>query len=131
MPEGNAERFHRIYEEWYEHRRLGSELLADDAEWVNPPDAVESGTRRGADSFNDAIGRVFDAWQEVRFEADRVVERGNDVIALGRLRNRGRTAGMEVSQPHGQVWTFRDGRAVRMRWFNTHEETLEAAGVAE
>jgi ketosteroid isomerase-like protein len=131
MPGGNAERFHRIYEEWYERRRLGPGLLAEDAEWVNPHDAVEAGTRRGAGSFNEAIGRVFDAWKDVRFEADQVIERGQDVIALGRLRNRGRTAGMEVSQPHGQIWTFRDGKAVRMRWFNSHEETLEAADSSE
>jgi hypothetical protein len=39
--------------------------------------------------------------------------------------------GMEVVTPHGQLWTFRNGRAARMRWFNTHRETLEAAGLRE
>jgi ketosteroid isomerase-like protein len=36
---------------------------------------------------------------------------------------------MEVSGLHGQVWTFREGRVTRMRWFNTHQETLEAVGL--
>ena len=31
---------------------------------------------------------------------------------------------MEVSAPHGQIWTFRDGRVARMEWFNTHREAV-------
>ena len=129
MAEGNAERFRRIYQEWYERRRLGPDLLADDAEWVNPPNAIETGTRHGAAAFNEAIASIFDAFADIRFVAERVVESGDDVVALGHLRNRGRTARMEVAQPHGQVWTFRDGKAIRMRWFSSQEEALEAAGL--
>jgi hypothetical protein len=38
---------------------------------------------------------------------------------------------MEVESPHGQIWSFRDGLVIRMRWFNTHRETLEFAGVRD
>jgi hypothetical protein len=38
---------------------------------------------------------------------------------------------MEVDSPHGQIWSFRDGRVTRMRWVNTHREALEAAGMRE
>jgi ketosteroid isomerase-like protein len=96
-----------------------------------PPDAVEPGTRRGADSFNEAIANVFAAWDDVRFDPERVIDNGDDVVALGVLRGHIHASGMEVDSAHGQIWTFRDGRAVRMRWFNTHRETLEAAGVRE
>ena len=131
MPEGNAELFDRIYEQLYAEHRVGPELLADDAEWVNPPDAVETGTRRGAAAFNEAIAGIYSGWEDMRFEVERVIERGDDLVALGHLRNRGRIAGMEVTQPHGQIWTFRDGKAVRMCWFSTVEETLAAAGIEE
>jgi ketosteroid isomerase-like protein len=53
------------------------------------------------------------------------------VIALGSLHGHLDVSGMVVSAEHGQIWTFRDGRVVRMQWFNTHRETLEAAGSAE
>ena len=131
MSEDNAERFHRIFEEWNERRRLGPDLLADDAEWVNPRDAVEPGSRQGAESFNQAIASVFEGWQDSRFEVDRVEERGHEVIALGHLQTRGRHAGIGFQREHGQIWTFRDGKAVRMRWFNSHEEALEAAAAPE
>ena len=111
--------------------RIRRDLLADDAEWVNPADAVEPGTRRGADSFNDAIASVFATWDDVRFDTERVIESGDDVVALGVLHGHVRAAGMEVDSPHAQIWTFRDGRVLRMRWFNTHREALEAAGARE
>jgi ketosteroid isomerase-like protein len=131
MPGDNVDRLGRIFEHLFEGRRIGPELLADEAEWVNPRDAVEGGTRRGADAFNDAIESVFAAWDDVWFDTDRVIDQGDEVIALGVLRGHIRGPGMEVESPHGQVWTFRDGRVLRMRWFNTHAEALQAAGSCE
>ena len=131
MSHENVERFRRIFEEWYRSRKLGPELLAEDVEWVNPPDAVERGSRRGIDSFNEAIRSVFDAWGVVRFETERIIDKGEEVVALGEVRGRGRAAGIEVARPHGEIWSFRDGRAIRMRWFNSHLETLEAVGLRE
>ena len=130
MAEGNVERFQEIARQWQENRRVEPELLASDVEWVNPPEAVEPGTRRGVDGFNDAIASVFEGWEESRFEPVRVIETGDHVVALGEIRARGRMVGAEVRAEHGQVWTFRrDGRVASMRWFNTHREALEAAGL--
>jgi len=127
----NVDRFHRIRQEWQEHRKLSPDLLAEHVEWINPDDALERGSRKGIDSFNEAITSVFDAWDDVRFETDRIFESGDDVIALGHVRGRGHSARIEVSRPHGQIWTFREGRVVRMRWFHSHPETLETAGLRE
>ena len=118
-------------EELFERRGLRRELLAEDAEWVNPHDAVEPGTRTGPEGFNGAIDSVFATWDDVRFDVERVIGNGDDVVALGLLRGHVHAAGMEVDSPHGQVWTFRDGRVVRMRWFNSHRETLDAVGLPE
>ena len=126
---GNVELFHRIALLWQERRRLAPELLTEDVEWVNPPEAVEPGTRRGPGSFNDAIASIYEGWGESRFEPQRVFEEGDVVVALGELRVRGRSVGVEVRREHGQIWTFRDGRVARMSWFNSHRETLDAAGL--
>jgi ketosteroid isomerase-like protein len=127
----NVERFHELLRHWQERRGLPTEALTEDAEWVNPPDSVETGTRRGPDSFNEAIASVYEGWEDSRFEPARVLASGDDVVALGELRVRGRAVGVEVTREHGQLWTFRGGRLARMRWFNTHRETLEAAGLAD
>jgi ketosteroid isomerase-like protein len=122
VPEGNAERFHRLRPQI---RTIGLEELTDDAEWVNPDDAVESGSRRGAEAFLQAVASVFEGWEESVFDLERVTESGHDVVALGTLRTRSRT-GLEVTEPHGEIWTFRDGKVARMQWFRTHAETLAA-----
>jgi hypothetical protein len=74
---------------------------------------------------------VFDTWDDVRFDTERVIDNGDDIVALGLLHGRVDAPGMEIDSPHGQIWTFRDGRVVRMRWFNSHRKTLEAAGLWE
>jgi ketosteroid isomerase-like protein len=129
MSETNVERFLRIRPQLSERHTLDRELLADDAEWVNPDDAIETGSRRGAESFLQAIASVFEGWEESVFEIERVIENGDDVIALGRLRTRGRAAGIEATGPHGEIWTFEAGKVARMCWFNSLAETLAAAGV--
>jgi ketosteroid isomerase-like protein len=131
MSAGNTERLERIHEQLFAGRALGPDLLAKDAEWVNPADAVEGGTRRGFDAFNDAIANVFAAWDDVHFDTERVIENGNVVVALGALRGHIRGPGMAIEATHGQVWTFREGRVTRMQWFNTHAEAVQIAGVRE
>ena len=81
----------------FNSRRLDPELLADDAEWVNPHDAVEPGTRRGADEFNRAIASVFATWDDVHFDTDRTIDNGDQVIALGSLHGHLHASGMVVS----------------------------------
>jgi ketosteroid isomerase-like protein len=130
MPTGNVERLQQIMGQWQERRRLEPELLTEDVEWVNPPDAVEPGSRRGMDGFNEAIASIYEGWGESRFEPERVIENGDDLVALGELRVQGRAVDVEVRRAHGQVWTFRGGRVARMCWFNSHRETLEAAGLS-
>jgi len=131
MSQENVDRLMQLLDQLFEVRRVDPKLLAEDVEWVNPPEAVEPGTRRGVESFNGAIANVFDAWDDVRFEPERVIENGGDVIVLGMLHGHIHGPGMEVNSPHGQIWSFRDGLVTRMRWVNTYAEALDAAGVRE
>jgi ketosteroid isomerase-like protein len=130
MSEANVEKLSWVLEQLFDSRRIHPDLLTEDAEWVNPDDAVERGTRRGADNFNGAIASVFATWDDVHFDTERVIDNGDDVVVLGLMRGQLHASGMEVESPHGEIWTFRDGRVARMRWFNTHRETLEAAGLS-
>jgi ketosteroid isomerase-like protein len=128
MSQENVDTLATILDQLFNGRRIDPGLLAPDAEWVNPPEAVEPGTRQGADSFNRAVANVFAAWDDVAFETERVIDNGEDVVALGRLRGHIHGPGMAVESPHGQIWTFRDGLVTRMEWFNSHREALQARG---
>ncbi len=105
--------------------------IADDFEYVNPPDAIESGTRRGQDGWTTAIGVVFEPYDDVQVEVDDLLDAGpGRVLILGRLVVRGRGSGMRMDRELSYLWTFRDGVATRMEWFWGHEAGLRAAGLA-
>ena len=126
MSEENVELVRRIHELWNSGEPLRG-LLAEDLEYVNPPYAVEPGTRRGRKSF----GIVRETYPDFMFHVERFVDTGGDeVVVLGRYRASGGASGVELEGEHGYVWTIRDGRAVRFQWYQSHAEALEAAGLA-
>ena len=69
MSRENVEVVEAIYGEWA-NRRLGKVFMAPDVRYMNPPDALEPGTRRGAESFN----KIFGVYSEIRFEIDRLID---------------------------------------------------------
>jgi ketosteroid isomerase-like protein len=48
----------------------------------------------------------------------------------GGLVGRGRTSGVPVDTPFGQVYELRDGKVARFRSFLDHGEALRAAGLS-
>ena len=58
-------------------------------------------------------------------------EAGDAVVAVVRLTARGKTTGIPVEQLIAQVWTIRDGRALRAQTFPHLSEALAAAGIDE
>jgi len=108
------------------------ELLDEDVEYVNPPDAIEGGTRRGRDEFEAATRTLDDAFEEMRVEIDDLIDTGGDeVVVLLTFVVTGRGSGLIRRQPQGHVWTVRDGRAHRFRWFNDPAQALRAAGLEQ
>jgi ketosteroid isomerase-like protein len=55
---------------------------------------------------------------------------GEHVVSVSTIRARGRASGLHVeSSERFGVWTIRDGRVIRVVWFPTRAEALEAAGL--
>jgi ketosteroid isomerase-like protein len=127
MSEENVELVRRIYDRWG-RKESARDFIAEDVEYVNPGYAVEPGTRHGRKSF--AVVRETYADFEIRVE--RYIDAGEeDVVVLGHYRGSGQGSGVPVSGEQGYVWTVRDAQAVRFRWFQSHREALEAAGLSE
>ena len=131
MSAANVEIVRRIYRAWGQGKAEDArELLDPDIEWVNPPDAVEPGTRRGLEDFTAALAMVTDTFDQPDIEIEEFLEAGEQVVVIGVLRGHGQSSGIAVERRQGYVWTIRDGRAVRMAWFNDVAEALESAGVS-
>jgi ketosteroid isomerase-like protein len=96
-------------------------------EYVNPPDAVESGTRVG----REHIASVRDVYPDFHAEPERFIDAGDEVVVIASVRARTARSDVELRWRQGFVWTIRDGKAVRFQWFNDPKEALAAAGMPE
>jgi ketosteroid isomerase-like protein len=127
MSEENVELVRRIYEAWG-REESARDFLAEDIEYINPSYAVEPGTRHGRKSF--AVIR--ETYGDFEIRVERYIDAGEEgVVVLAHYRGSGQGSGVPVAGEHGYVWTVRGGRAVRFRWFQSHREALEAAGLSE
>lgn len=107
-------------------------VLDDEVEWVNPPYAIETGTRRGSAAFRDALGRMQSSFGQIRLEVDEVVVAGETgVIVTGRWTGQGAGSGVRLETTFSSALTLRDGRVIRYEWFREKAEALKAVGLSE
>ena len=123
MSQANVELVRRIYSLWSTNESA-RHLIDPDLEYVNPPYAVESGTRRS----RGALGKIREVYPDFRVEPERFVDAGENVVVIGIARGRS-ASGLEAQWRQGYVWTVRDGKAIRFAWFNDPKEALEAVGL--
>jgi ketosteroid isomerase-like protein len=120
----NVDLVRTIYERW-ERGESTRGLVDEDLEYVNPPYAVESGVRRG----RGALARIREVYPEFHVVAERFIEAGNEVIVASSITGTS-VSGVEVRARQAYVWTIRDDRAIRFRWFNELDEALAAVGLS-
>jgi ketosteroid isomerase-like protein len=72
-----------------------------------------------------------EAWENVDYDCEELIGAGDQVVSVDIGRGRGRASGIEVEAGQCGVWTIRDGKIVRVVWFPTREEALEAAGLSD
>jgi uncharacterized protein len=125
MSQENVEVIRSIYRAWSSNESA-RDLIDPGLEYVNPSYAVESGTRHD----RGALREIRKVYPDFRVEPERFVDSGEDVVVIGIARGTS-ASGLEAQWRQGYVWTVRDGRAIRFRWFNDPKEALEAVGLAE
>jgi ketosteroid isomerase-like protein len=125
MSQENVEVIRSIYRAWSSNESA-RDLIDPGLEYVNPSYAVESGTRHD----RGALREIRKVYPDFRVEPERFVDGGEDVVVIGIARGTS-ASGLETQWRQGYVWTVRDGRAIRFRWFNDPKEALEAVGLAE
>jgi uncharacterized protein len=88
-------------------------LLDADIEWHEPAPSPDAGTHQGRDSFERFLRGWLESFDDFRVEPERVVERGDDLVAVVHQTGTGRSSGLRVETRLAHVWTVADGRAVR------------------
>jgi ketosteroid isomerase-like protein len=133
MSEENVEVVRRIYE-------AAAGRDADSVFALYDPDVELDATRLGVGDLgvfhgHEGLRRLFrelyQAWGEIEYGYDELIDAGQHVVAVVTRHARGRASGVEVEQPFGLLWTLREGKVVRLVWFLRRKEALEAAGLSE
>jgi ketosteroid isomerase-like protein len=133
MSQENVEVVRRIYEERLldrDPKRLVDDFSTSDIEYVEPPDDVDPGSRRGRREVLLALRRARHSFARYRHELHELFDAGDTVVAAVTFHaHRGKREDIEREEAH--VWTFRDGKIVRFENGPNLKETLEAAGLSE
>jgi ketosteroid isomerase-like protein len=130
-PAGNAEIVRQIYETGLidrDHDRLLA-LTDPEVEYVNPPEAVDPGIRRGKAEVAQALRNISSSFDAYRHELREVYDAGDAVVALVDFCTRSRGSEVEIVQEEAHTWTFREGRIVRHEWCRDLAAALEAVGL--
>jgi ketosteroid isomerase-like protein len=67
----------------------------------------------------------------VHAEPEELVESGDQVAVVLKVRARLNESNSEVEIRNGHLWAFRDGKVLSMRMFPEPEKAFEAAGLRE
>jgi ketosteroid isomerase-like protein len=106
--------------------------VSPDFEFIPPAVLPDVDVFRGP----GGVRRFFDEWgsafEEFRFEIEETIDAGDNVMVMAAVAGTGKDSGAPVKTPSfGQVWTFAEGRLVRMEAFPNRVEALAASGLSE
>jgi ketosteroid isomerase-like protein len=136
MSQEKVEIIRRATDAW--NRRDIEDLLAitdPEAEYVNSPTAIEPGTRRGRDEVIAVMRAQWEWVTDARAEIDRIYDRGEETILLGRVSRRMPGSDARLEDRVLVSYKIRGGKIVRTQVLGFGRDevqtALEAAGLSE
>ncbi|TMK41422.1 MAG: nuclear transport factor 2 family protein [Actinobacteria bacterium] len=103
----------------------------DFAAEIPPELSAEPDTYRGHEGLRRYFRSFQDAMDEIRFEPGRVWDVDDVVVVAVRVTAKGKGTGIPVHQEAAQVWTIRDGKALRVRSYASVSQALDAVGLPQ
>jgi ketosteroid isomerase-like protein len=132
MSQENVEIVRRIYTEGLidrDPKRLLDHFATPDIEYVNPPEAVDPGIRRGRAEVRLALRRARQSSPSYRHELHELFDLGDTVVAA--VSRHAGPSSSQIIQEEAHTWTLRDGKVVRFERGRDLEAALEATGLSE
>ena len=86
---------------------------------------------RGVEALVADAARVRDVFGEVIWKPREIFDLGDRVLVRVHFEARGRTTDLPMDEDIGQIFTLRDGRAVKLDIYRTWAEARAAAGLED
>jgi ketosteroid isomerase-like protein len=129
MPQENVETTRRFTEALVRKDYAAAATELSPKLEIDDTDIPES---TGADSFYAWLARWDEAWETWRLEDLEIRPVGEDrTISLFKMIVRGKGSGIELARDDAVLAEFRDGKIVRIGYYNDQSQALEAAGLSE
>jgi ketosteroid isomerase-like protein len=125
-PDSNGDKVRRAHEHF---SATGQPLweINDPAIEVFDHDIVDaSNPYRGQEGVARWLADFAESWDSYAMELREVLDRGDRVVSLFRIRAVGAGSGTPVERDDAMVWQFREGKLVRLDYFNDQQQALEA-----
>jgi ketosteroid isomerase-like protein len=136
MSEENVEALRRLYGEWAKGNLWALRDIADPAiewEWSEGLASLYGGPRiyRGLEEIGAATLEWLAAWESYWMTAEEFIEAGDEIVVPMHLHARVAGTDSVTEQRAAAVWTLRNGRAVRVRYYDDKADAFKAAGLRE
>jgi ketosteroid isomerase-like protein len=108
------------------------EYMDEDIEWRAPYVVPDQDSYFGRDGVRAFWTAWTDNFEGFRVEAEELIDAGDDVVVVARIRGQGIASGAEVrSNSFAQVAGLRDGKIRRWEIYDSAQEALSAVGLRE
>jgi uncharacterized protein len=135
MSREDREALETLYEEFARGNFwAGREVFDPDIEWQWSTSVlgVVGGDEvyRGLPAVEAAARDWFKAWDSFGTDAEEFIEAGDQVVVLVRRHGRAKGSEHELETRGADLWTMRDGKALRYKAYDDRDAALEAVGLS-
>jgi ketosteroid isomerase-like protein len=130
MPQSNVEIARQAFEHFIRTGEPDWEQIDPEVE-VYDHDIPDAGTYRGHNGYANWLADWGAAWSDFSMEAERWIDAGDKVVLVLRMTAKGKGSGVELKRRDAMVSTVRDGKTVRVDYYNNEAQALEAVGLRE
>jgi ketosteroid isomerase-like protein len=113
---------------------VAGELLWDtidkDVE-IHDHDILDAGEYRGHSGFTRWVEDWGAGLPVISLDLQEFIDAGDAVVAVFLLKARARGSSVDVERQDGVVYRCRDGKIVRLDYFNSRQQALQAVGLRE
>jgi ketosteroid isomerase-like protein len=85
-------------------------------------------TYHGAEGLLRFLGEIDELWASMDIDVERVIERGDELLAVLMVTLTGRGSGVEMESRIAQRWTLRDGRLLKMKLYGDADAAVAEFG---
>jgi len=131
MSQENVEALKDVYAHWEQGDFWTSDIFDPEVEivWADDMPDFRAGEEPGMATIEAGIRNLLAAWEDFACIPEEFLPVEDSVLVLFTARGRGKGSQVQVEAKWAHLWTFKDGRAIRMEVFTDQGKGREAAGL--